>query len=47
MALTRAKDNLYILFTKKRNGKSYRPSRFILEGVEEGKNGRKEKSTGR
>lgn len=47
VALTRAKDNLYILFTKKRNGKSYRPSRFILEGVEEGKNGRKEKSTGR
>ena len=45
VALTRAKDNLYILFTKKRNGKSYRPSRFILEGVEEGKNGRKEKST--
>lgn len=47
VALTRAKDNLYILFTKKRNGKSYRPSRFILEGVEEGKNGRKEKSIGR
>ena len=40
VALTRAKDNLYILFTKKRNGKSYKPSRFVLEGIKEAKNGR-------
>ena len=46
VAITRAKDNLYILFTKKRNGKSYRPSRFILEGIKEVKYGRKEKSNG-
>lgn len=44
VALTRAKDNLYLFFTKNRNGKKYRPSRFIIEGVKGVKNGRKEKS---
>lgn len=33
VAITRAKDNLDILFTKRRNGKNYAPSRFIKEGL--------------
>ena len=33
VAITRAKENLYILFTKNRNGKQYLPSRFLIEGI--------------
>lgn len=33
VALTRAKNNLYILYTKNRNGKTYKLSRFVVEGM--------------
>ncbi len=33
VAITRAKENLHILFTKNRNGKQYLPSRFLVEGI--------------
>ena len=33
VALTRAKEKLDILFTINRNGKTYKPSRFIMEGL--------------
>ena len=33
VALTRAKEKLDILFTINRNGKTYKPSRFIIEGL--------------
>lgn len=35
VAMTRAKNNLHIYFTINRNGKNYKPSRFILEGIKE------------
>ena len=33
VAMTRAKDNLHILFTTRRFGKDFKPSRFILEAI--------------
>lgn len=33
VAITRAKENLHILFTKNRNGKQCLPSRFLIEGI--------------
>lgn len=35
VAMTRAKSDLHIYFTINRNGKNYKPSRFILEGIKE------------
>ena len=35
VAMTRAKNDLHIFFTTNRNGKNYKPSRFILEALKE------------
>ena len=40
VACTRAKERLDIIFTINRNGKSYKPSRFIIEGLKGVKNER-------